>query len=366
MNQYVRRMIVSISLAAVTTGMTAPVWAGTDSTAGLVPMPINAPVLINAAGGWQGHWAVNDLLRLQASLNLQPEVLFSSAGGPNDAMPIHFVADVLTYIYGAGGEQGDALDRAVKLGLIRPSDFAGGQIRRDQPVSRELFALLLTRALGLKGAEDPVTGPAIPRFVDASEIQTTYRAAVAMMQAEGLLIGDGEGRFSPAHPVTYAQAVRTLIKVSAWTQEKTAKLAGLNPAEATYLINGQEITLASGMAKQQVTPGSAAKAVTKLSDRMAAGDLNGDGQIDVAAVLTHDGGGSGTFFYLAVVQHDGTPVAAAFLGDRIAVQNVRIVDGKVSVDLLTRGAEDPMAVRPYIKETRMFEVKGGALVPLGS
>lgn len=120
------------------------------------------------------------------------------------------------------------------------------------------------------------------------------------------------------------------------------------------------------MAEQPMAPGSAAKAVTKLSDRQAAGDLNGDGLLDVAAVVVQGGGGSGTFYHLTVVGHDGTPVEAVFLGDRIAVQNVRIVAGKVAVDMLTRGAKDPMAVRPYIKETRLFEMKNGALVPSAS
>jgi hypothetical protein len=366
MNQYAKRMIATLCLTAVTTGMAAPVWAGTDSTADLKPMPINAPVLISAAEGWQGHWAEKDLQALRTRVNLPPEMLLSDAGDPDAAMPIRFVADVLTYLFGAGGEPGDALDRAVKRGLIRPADFAGEQIRPDQPVSRELFALLLTRALGVNGAEAPVTAEPAPRFVDASDIQTTYRAAVALMQAEGLLVGDGEGRFSPTQPVTYAQVARTMVKVSAWTVAQTAKVAALNPAEATYLIDGRKVTLADGLAEQPVAPGSAAKTVTKLSDRLAAGDLNSDGQVDIAAVLTQDGGGSGTFYYLAVLQHDGTPVAAVFLGDRIAVQNVRIVDGKVTVALLTRGAAEPMAARPSIMETRTFAVKDGALVALGS
>lgn len=364
MNEHWKRAIISLSLAALTTGAATPVWAHTDGADQPMPLPIHAPILISAGAAWQGHWAEQDLVLLRSSVGNQLEALLHGAVDPDEALPIQVLADVLAYMFGAGGEQGDALERAVQLALIRPTDFATEQIPAEQGVDRDVFALLLARALQVNGAED-ATIQLAPTFVDAEEIQTKYRAAVALMQAEGLLVGDGQGHFFPSQQVTYAQAVRTLVKASAWSQAQTAKLAGLNPAGATYLIDGQTITLEDGVAERASAPESATKIVTKLSNRMAAGDLTGDGQIDMAAVLTQ-GGGSGTFYYVAVVQHDGTPVAAAFLGDRVIVQNVRIVDGQVAVDLLTRGAEDAMTVRPYIKESRLFEVQDGALIPADS
>ncbi|HWI61314.1 MAG TPA: S-layer homology domain-containing protein [Symbiobacteriaceae bacterium] len=358
-----KKTIAALTLAAITAGMSTTAWANADSTGNLKVMPVNTPVLISAGAGWQGHWAQKDLEALRAVVTLKPEVLVSGAVDPNEAMPMRSVADVLNHLYGAGGEQGDALDLAVKLGLIRPSDFGGEQIQPEQTVSRERFALLLTRALQLNGAEDPVPAQAAPAFVDASDIQNQYLAAVAMLQAEGLLIGDGAGRFAPSQPVTWAQATRTFVKVSAWKQQRIARLTGWDAGEVSHLINGREVTLTGGTAEQPAAPGSAAKAVTKLSDRLAAGDLTGDGKLDVAAVLIYSGGGSGTFYYLSVVENDGTPVNAAFLGDRIAVQNVRIVGSQVAVDLLTRDANEAMAVRPHMKETRTFTVQNGKLVP---
>lgn len=190
-------------------------------------------------------------------------------------------------------------------------------------------------------------------------------ASVALVAglATPVMAGSDSSGFPLPVPVTFAQAVRILLNV-AKSQQRVAPSSGLNPANATYLIDGERVTLSGGLAEQPVAPGSATKAVTKLSNWVAQGDLNGDGQDDLVAVLTHDGGGSGTLYYLAAVQHDGTPVEGAFLGDRIAVQNLRIVDGRVIVDLLTRGAEEPMAATPSIQETRMFEVKDGALVQL--
>lgn len=362
MKHHVRLAIASLTLAALTTGMAAPVLANTTDTSGLRPMLVNTPVPISAGGGWLGHWAEKDLQVLRFSANLQPEVLVGGAVDPNDALQIQQVADVLTYIYGAGGESGNVLERATKLGLLRPTDFAGESIDPTQPVSRERFALLLTRALGMNGAEDSVDAQTLPSFIDASAIQPAYRAAVAMLQAEGLMIGDGEGRFSPSEPVSFAQAAKTLVRASAWSQAKAAKLAGLDPANATYLIDGQTVTLAGGKAEEPAAPGSASHVITGLSDRLAAGDLTGDGKIDLAVVLTQETGGSGTFFYLGALANDGTPIKAAFLGDRIAVQNVRIVDGKIAVDLLTRDANAPMAARPQSKESRLYVVKDGALV----
>lgn len=375
MNQHVRLMIASLTLATLTASITAPALANNSETAAPMPMLINEPVLINdasdlrpmlinepvlisAGAAWLGHWAEPDLQALRASASPKPAALISGAVDPDEAMPIDQVADLLTYIYGAGGEAGGALDLAIEVGLIRPTDYDGSTLDPTQSVSRERFALLLIRALGLNGAEDE----GAPRFADAAAIQPAYRAAAAMLQAEGLMIGDGEGRFSPAAPVTFAQAAKTLIRASAWRQEKAAKLAGLDPANATWLIDDQPVTLVDGVAEVPAAPGSAAKVVTRLADHLAAGDLTGDGKLDLAAVLTQQTGGTGTFFYLGALANDGSPIKAAFLGDRIAVQNVRIVEGKVVVDLLTRGADEPFVVPPHIKESRIYQVKNGALV----
>lgn|GEM_PF-4900236 len=364
MHLTVKRTMVTLALTALAATIATPAWAAAGSTDRLKIMPVNAPVQISAGAGWRGHWAEQDLIALRSSFSLKPVAVVSGAVDPNEAMETAMLADVLLHIFGAGGEHGDVLSRAITLGLIRPSDFDGDSVDAHQPLAREMFALFLTRALGMKGAEDPSPPTMAPKFVDADLIGAKYKAAVALMQAEGLLIGDDQGRFSPSQPVTFAQAARTLVKVSAWSQQRGAKIAGFRAADATYLINGQKVTLTNGTAQQPAAPGSASMAVTKLQDPQAVGDLNGDGRLDVAVVVTYSGGGTGTFYYLSVLQNDGTLTKAVMLGDRIALQNVRVVAGKVAVDLLTRGASDPMATAPYLKETRMFEMKDGALVPV--
>jgi len=77
----------------------------------------------------------------------------------------------------------------------------------------------------------------------------------------------------------------------------------------------------------------------------AFGDLNNDGISDAAVVLTWDGGGSGTFYYLAaVVNQDGKPlnVSTVHLGDSIGIESMNISSGKITLDLLTHSFGDPM------------------------
>ena len=67
---------------------------------------------------------------------------------------------------------------------------------------------------------------------------------------------------------------------------------------ATYTIEGQPVTLVDGYAEVPAAPGSASKTVTQYFGNEAVGDLNGDGVPDVAFLLTQNGGGSGTFYYV--------------------------------------------------------------------
>jgi hypothetical protein len=98
----------------------------------------------------------------------------------------------------------------------------------------------------------------------------------------------------------------------------------------------------------------------------AAGDLDGDGTPDAAVLLSTTTGGSGTFQDLAVVlNREGEPVHAAtfFLGDRVPVDRIRIVEGEIQLDLTMHGPADPMCC-PSVRTTRRFELQGSELVEL--
>ena len=98
----------------------------------------------------------------------------------------------------------------------------------------------------------------------------------------------------------------------------------------------------------------------------AVGDLDGDGAPDAAVLLSTSTGGSGSFQDLAVVlNHEGVPENAAifFLGDRVPVDRIRIVDGEIQLDLTMHGPADPMCC-PSVEATRRFRYVDGELVEI--
>ncbi len=146
---------------------------------------------------------------------------------------------------------------------------------------------------------------------------------------------------------------------------QTADATPVDPSNATYTIDRRTVTLSNGVFEEPAAPGSAAKATTRLTDKRASADLNGDGKADAAVVLTFSGGGSGTFYYVVVLLGQGggkgTATNTIMLGDRLGVDAVRIDGGKILVDILERRPGEPFATAPSVRVTRMFQVKEGAL-----
>ncbi|MCY4640400.1 MAG: hypothetical protein OXC94_08695 [Chloroflexi bacterium] len=143
--------------------------------------------------------------------------------------------------------------------------------------------------------------------------------------------------------------------------------AAVDPENAAYVVEGEELRLAGGRLEVPFEPGSASTTVTELGSHRSYGDLDGDGALDAAAALVQNAGGSGTFHYLAVSPGGpGGPGPTVFLGDRVWVERVAIAHGRVSVSYLDRGFSDPMASAPTIPVSRQFALEQGALVELGS
>lgn len=143
---------------------------------------------------------------------------------------------------------------------------------------------------------------------------------------------------------------------------------------ATYLIDGMSVTLVNGVAQTEAAPGSASKITTRYFGNEVTGDLNGDGTPDVAFLVTQDGGGSGTFFYVvgAVKQADGSykGTDGVLLGDRVAPQTTEMSQDPnqknvLIVNYADRRAGEPMTTQPsqgkslYLKldpETMQFGI----------
>jgi hypothetical protein len=133
----------------------------------------------------------------------------------------------------------------------------------------------------------------------------------------------------------------------------------------SYKIDGQSILLKNGAAETVVDPGSAEKTSTEYFGNEVRGDFNGDGAQDVAFVLTQDGAGSGTFYYVvaALKTPNGyTGTNAILLGDRIAPQTTEYKNGQIIVNYADRMAGEPFSAEPTVGVSKYLKVSGGKLV----
>lgn len=159
--------------------------------------------------------------------------------------------------------------------------------------------------------------------------------------------------------------VALIIGAGAWylfgTKNVSAPVqSALDYKNATYLIEGQPVTLVGGRAEVAAAPGSASKTVTQYFGNEATGDLSGDGVPDTAFLLTQDSGGSGTFFYAVAAiktpQGDYRGTDAVLLGDRVAPQPTEIRDGKLIVNYADRAAGESFAVQPSVGKTIVLKL----------
>lgn len=125
-----------------------------------------------------------------------------------------------------------------------------------------------------------------------------------------------------------------------------------------------KIKLNDGIYKEKILPESATELVITLSDKMAFGDLNGDGAEDAAVILISDPGGSGTFHDLAaVINSNGKPICAGSvsLGDRVKVEDVSIRSGNIVVKMVIHERTDPRCC-PSLRIEQEYSLQGDALV----
>ena len=101
----------------------------------------------------------------------------------------------------------------------------------------------------------------------------------------------------------------------------------------------------------------------RMLDVVAFGDLNGDGAGDAAILLAENGGGSGVFESLVIVFNQaGMPfqVGTAQLGDRVLVNAMQILSGRIELDMLVHGPNDPSCC-PNQPETQTYRMLGTSL-----
>jgi heat shock protein HslJ len=126
----------------------------------------------------------------------------------------------------------------------------------------------------------------------------------------------------------------------------------INEKDATYVINGQKVTLKDGISDNKIVSGSASTVVTRYFGNEVRLDFNGDGREDVAFIMVQNTGGSGTFYYLVAALN--TPEGyigseGVFLGDRIAPQTTEIVKGNIIlVNYADRAPGESFAIQPSV------------------
>lgn len=141
------------------------------------------------------------------------------------------------------------------------------------------------------------------------------------------------------------------------TPTETTSFNGKN---ATFVIEGTEVTLTDGISEIE-TPESSTAIVTEYFGNTAEGDLTGDSKADVAFLVTQDPGGSGFFYYVVVAIKTETgykTTNAFYVGDRIAPQSTEIHSDsrELHVNYADRRDDEPMTALPSQGKVLLLKV----------
>lgn len=107
-------------------------------------------------------------------------------------------------------------------------------------------------------------------------------------------------------------------------------------------------------------PGSETYLSVSVTDFIARGDLNGDGENEAAAIVTETYGGSGSFVFLVVFRYlNDEPVflTSIFIDDQPLFNELAIQDGEIFVDVAVHDTDDPTCC-PSIETKRSYFLNG--------
>ena len=150
--------------------------------------------------------------------------------------------------------------------------------------------------------------------------------------------------------VALALAGSLLLRTQLQTQD---------PRNGTYTFSGEAVTLHDG------SNVAADGTVTRYFGNEARADINQDGREDVVFLLTQDGGGSGTFYYVAAALGGARGVVgtnAVFIGDRIAPQSTEARGGEIVVNYADRYPWERFTDAPTVGKSKVLSVADGQLV----
>lgn len=115
---------------------------------------------------------------------------------------------------------------------------------------------------------------------------------------------------------------------------------------------------------EEGAPGETNYVSVSVTDFIARGDLNGDGENEAVAIVAENYGGSGTFVFLAVYQYQNDEavfLTSIFLDDRPLINHLAVEDGEIFVDAVVHTDDDAMCC-PTLRTTRRYLHNGLNLI----
>lgn len=151
---------------------------------------------------------------------------------------------------------------------------------------------------------------------------------------------------------------------------KEKQVGGVLPKDfknATYVIDGNVVTLVDGVSEIAILPDSniVLKTETRYFGNEVVMDLNADGRDDFVFLLTQNTGGTGLFYYVAGAlntEEGYVGTEAVFLGDRIAPQTTEKGDnGIVLVNYADRKPGEPFTAQPSVGKSIWLKLDIGSM-----
>lgn len=154
--------------------------------------------------------------------------------------------------------------------------------------------------------------------------------------------------------IIYIIIVAIIIAITIYFSSQENNTAStLDARNSSFKVENVPVTLVDGIEKKEVT--------TRYFGNEIKHDLDNDGREDVVFIITQDGGGSGTFFYVVAVLNTAQGYIGSDsypLGDRISPQSMNIDEGTttigtmrdnvVVVNYAVRKPSEPMTTPPSV------------------
>jgi heat shock protein HslJ len=167
--------------------------------------------------------------------------------------------------------------------------------------------------------------------------------------------------------IGFVAFIRTvLITIPAHDADTTDVVVGdgntsapVTPAFATYTVEGTQFTLHEGTVTQHHVSNSVISGKVTLLDTYAVADFDKDSRSDTAVILTHEPGGTGTFYYAAAAfQSEDSYVTSntMLLGDRVVISGIDATLQGFNVRYLDRRVDQDFTIQPSVAKVARFVV----------